>query len=334
MGAAGTSSSSDAPPLWRRDDAPIRIGISSCLLGRAVRWDGGHKRDAFLTEQLAPFVEWVPVCPEVELGMGVPREPIQLVRDAGAIRLVAARTGADHTQRMRRFAQRRVRELAAQDLCGYVLKKGSPSCGMERVPVRSASGNREHAGRGVFADVLVAAASALPIEEEGRLHDARLRENWIERVFAYRRLRSLFAARWTAGDLVRFHAAHKLQLLAHAPKPYAALGRLVAAVKHTPRAALRVRYAAGFMEALRQPATRRRHVNVLQHALGFFRERLDAADRRELAALVVDYGRGLVPLVVPITLVRHHVARAGVPWLAEQVYLDPHPKELMLRNHV
>jgi uncharacterized protein YbgA (DUF1722 family) len=215
-----------------------------------------------------------------------------------------------------------------------VLKKGSPSCGLERVPVRDASGRRDHAGRGAFAAVLVAAAAALPIEEEGRLHDARLRENWIERVFAYRRLRSLFAARWTAGDLVRFHAAHKLQLLAHAPKPYAALGRLVAAVKHTPRAALRARYEAGFMDALRQPATRRRHVNVLQHVLGFFRERLDAADRRELAALVDDYGRGLVPLVVPITLVRHHVARAGVAWLAEQVYLDPHPKELMLRNHV
>jgi len=327
----GRASASDA--LWRGGGEPIRIGVSSCLLGQTVRWDGGHKRDAFLTDRLAPFVEWVPVCPEAELGLGIPREPIHLVRRGRALRLVGTRSGDDHTAAMEGFAARRVRALERMDLCGYVLKKGSPSCGLERVPIRSESGMPAKNGRGVFASALVAAMPALPVEEEGRLRDPRLRENWIERVFACRRLRSLFASRWNVGSLVRFHTAHKLQLMAHAPKHYAELGRLVAVARELDRDALRERYAQGFMEALRHHATARRHVNVLQHVLGYFRRRLDDADRRELAELIEDYGRGLVPLVVPITLVRHHVARLRLDYLAGQVYLEPHPKELMLRNH-
>jgi len=323
-----------ASPVWRAGDAPIRIGVSSCLLGHAVRWDGGHKRDAFLVDRLAAFVEWVPVCPEAEIGLGIPRETIHLVRGGGALRLVGTRSGVDHGDAMRRWAALRLRELDRLDLCGYVLKKSSPSCGLERVPVRKPGGMPEKTGRGVFASALIEAAPALPVEEEGRLHDPRLRENWIERVFAYRRLRSLFAARWNAGALVRFHTAHKLQLMAHAPEHYARLGRLVATAKSVPRAELRSRYEHGFMEALRKAATPRRHVNVLQHVLGYFREHLDAADRTELAQIVEDYRNGLVPLVVPITLVRHYVARLGIAYLAGQIYLDPHPKELMLRNHV
>jgi uncharacterized protein YbgA (DUF1722 family)/uncharacterized protein YbbK (DUF523 family) len=321
-------------PLWRSDRAPIRIGVSSCLLGEAVRWDGGHKRDAFLVDQLGPFVEWVPVCPEAELGLGVPRETIHLVRRDGDVRLVGTQSGADHSDAMRRFAARRVRELARLDLCGYVLKKNSPSCGLERVPIRGARGMPEKVGRGVFASALVEASAELPIEEEGRLCDPRLRENWIERVFAYRRLRSFFAARWSVGDLVRFHTAHELQLMAHAPKPYAELGRLVASARELPRAELRERYGRGFMAALQRPATARRHVKVLQHLLGHFRRHLGTADRRELAASIEDYARGLVPLVVPITLARHHVARLGLESLAGQSYLEPHPKERMLRNRV
>jgi uncharacterized protein YbgA (DUF1722 family) len=227
-----------------------------------------------------------------------------------------------------------VRALEALELCGYVLKKGSPSCGMERVPVRGPGGARERNGRGLFADALLARFARLPVEEEGRLQDPRLRENWIERVFAYRRLRTLFASRWSRGDLVAFHTVHKLQILAHAPGPYRVLGRLVADAKALDAAALRERYAEAFMDALRHPATPRRHVNVLHHVLGHLRGRLDAADRHELLALIEDYGRGLVPLVVPLTLVRHHVARLDVATLAGQVYLDPHPKELMLRNRV
>jgi uncharacterized protein YbgA (DUF1722 family)/uncharacterized protein YbbK (DUF523 family) len=331
--APASSSPASGRAAWATD-APVRIGISSCLLGRPVRWDGGHRRDAFLVGQLGPFVEWVPVCPELEVGMGVPREPIRLVERAGDTRLVAERSGTDWSERMRAWARRRARELEALDLCGYVLKKDSPSCGLARVRVWNERGGAERRGRGVFAEALLESAPDLPVEEEGRLCDARLRENWIERVFAYGRLRSLFASRWTRGSLVAFHTAHKLQLLAHAPAASRALGRLVAEPDALERRALRERYTRGFMAALRQMATPSRHANALQHAAGHLRSSLDARDRRELAELVEDYRRGLVPLVVPITLIRHHVARLGVASLAGQVYLEPHPRELMLRNHV
>lgn len=320
-------------PAWR-DDAPIRIGISSCLLGQPVRWDGGHKRDAFLTEQLAPFVEWVPVCPEIEIGMGVPRETIRLSTRDGELRLVAERSGTDWTEPMRAWSTRRVRRLDDLDLCGYVLKKDSPTCGMERVRVWNARGMAEKRGRGLFAEALIAGCVSLPVEEEGRLSDPRLRENWIERVFAYRRLRSCFAERWSLGRLVAFHTAHKLQLLSHSPRHYSELGRLVADARKLGPAVVRERYPRGFMDALRSLATPRRQVNVLQHVIGHFRGLLDAADRRELAEGIEDYRQELVPLVVPITLIRHHVRRLGISYLEGQVYLEPHPKELMLRNRV
>jgi uncharacterized protein YbgA (DUF1722 family)/uncharacterized protein YbbK (DUF523 family) len=320
-------------PLWH-DDAAIRVGISTCLLGQGVRWDGGHKREAFLTEVLAPYFEWVPVCPEVEIGMGIPREPVQLVRAGGELRMLGTRSRRDWTAPMREYAKRRVQALARLDLCGYVLKKDSPSCGMERVKVRDAKGMAKRDGRGLFAEVLLAANPALPVEEEGRLNDAVLRENWIERVFAYRRLRSLFEGRFSLGRLVAFHTAHKLQLLAHSPEAYRRLGRLVAGAKTTHRAELRRRYEAGFMEALAVRATPRRHVNVLQHCLGYFRDRLGPKQRAALAAHVADYQKGLVPLVVPVTMIRHYVDQLGIEYLAGQVYLEPHPKELMLRNHV
>ena len=320
-------------PRWR-DDRPIRVGVATCLLGQPVRWDGGHKRDAFLVDQLGPFVEWVPVCPELEIGLGVPRETIHLARRDGRVRLVAGGSGADLSERMAEFARRRVRELERLELSGYVLKEGSPSCGFERVPVRNEKGTPERNGRGAFASVLVASSPLLPIEDERRLGDPRLRENWIERVFAYRRLRSLFASRWSVAGLLRFHTAHKLQLLAHGPTQCAELERLVSEGRAAARSELRERYAAGFMNALRAIATPRRHVNVLQHVLGHFRRHLDAADRRELAARIEHYGRGRVPLSVPIALVRQHVARLDLPYLAGQVYLHPHPSERMVRNCV
>jgi uncharacterized protein YbgA (DUF1722 family)/uncharacterized protein YbbK (DUF523 family) len=322
------------------DDAPVRIGISACLLGREVRFDGGHKRDPFLNDVFAAFVEWVPVCPEVELGLGIPRETLRLERDARGLHLVAPKSGADHTRAMARYAAKRVAALEPLGLCGYVLKKDSPSCGMERVkvyprpdaPGRTVPPVKD--GRGAFASRLLEAMPLLPVEEEGRLHDPRLRENFVERVFAYRALRRLFAGRWTTGDLVAFHTARKLTLLAHSPEAYRALGRLVAGAKAVPRAVLRERYETGFMQALRAIATTGKHANVLQHAAGHFKRTLDAPSRAELAETVEDYRRGLVPLVVPITLLRHHARRTGARHLEGQTYLAPHPKELMLRNHV
>jgi uncharacterized protein YbgA (DUF1722 family)/uncharacterized protein YbbK (DUF523 family) len=313
---------------------PIRIGISACLLGREVRFDGGHKRDAFLTETFARFVEWVPVCPEVECGLGTPREAMRLVRVDDSVRLLTVKTGLDLTERMERFARPRLSALAGEHLSGYVLKKDSPSCGLERVKVYGRHGGAVRGGRGLFAAALVEMYPHLPIEEEGRLADPRIRDNFVSRVFAYCRLRRLFDARWMVGDLVRFHTAHKLLLLAHAPGMYRRLGQLVAKARQVPRHDLERRYAEGFMEVLARLATARQHTNVLQHMAGYFKDRLDAASKRELMDAVTDYRHGLVPLVVPLTLVRHHVRVLHVSYLGDQLYLDPYPKELMLRNHV
>ncbi len=322
---------------------PIRIGISSCLLGHEVRFDGGHKRDSFLTDTLGRYVEWIPVCPEVEVGMGTPRETVHLVRDlsrashpgAGApVRMIAPKSGADWTDRMVAYAQARVAKLATLDLSGYVLKSNSPSCGMDRVKVHASGAMPERTGTGLYAAVLHARMPTLPVEEEGRLCDPRLRENFVERVFAYRRLRTLFAPRWSVGQLVRFHTAHKLSLLAHGPAAYASLGRLVARARQMPRGELQAEYERTFMGVLSRVSTPARHANVLQHIAGYFRDQLDPESGAELLALIEDHRNGLVPLVVPITLIRHHVRRLGIEYLQGQVYLAPHPKELALRNHV
>jgi uncharacterized protein YbbK (DUF523 family)/uncharacterized protein YbgA (DUF1722 family) len=316
------------------EDEPIRIGVSSCLLGRAVRFDGGHKRDAFLTDTLGRFVEWVPVCPELELGLGVPRQTLHLEREGGELRLVEKGSERDLGAAMRRFAAQRSRELRALELCGYVLKSRSPSCGMERVKVRDTRGGAAPGGRGIFAAGLIEAFPELPVEEEGRLCDPALRENWVERIFAYRRLRALFSARFSPARVMQFHAAHELQLMAHSPEACRALGRLVAAVLCVPRAEFRDRYAREFMQALARRASRGRNANALQHAAGQLHEGLDAADRAELLLAIRDYRGGHLPLVVPMTLVRHHARRQALAQLLGQVYLEPDAKELMLRNHV
>lgn len=313
---------------------PIRIGVSACLLGQEVRFDGGHKRDLFLTETFGRFVEWVPVCPEDEAGFGTPREPMRLVSSDGRLRLITVKTGVDLTDRLDAYARHRVARLTRDDLSGYVLKKDSPSCGNERVKVYGAGGAPTRSGRGLFAAALHAQLPWLPIEEEGRLSDPRIRDNFVERVFAYRRLRTFFAARWTMGGLVRFHTAHKLTLMAHSVEAYSALGTLVARAKSLPRSTVEARYVEPFMTALAVIATPRRHTNVLQHMAGYFKTLLDAESRAELRATIEDYRQGLVPLIVPITLIRHHVRRHDVSYLAGQTYLEQHPKELMLRNHV
>jgi len=313
----------------------LRIGISSCLLGDEVRFDGGHKRDAFLTQVLAPFVEWVRVCPEVEVGMGVPRETLRLVRVGSDTRMVTTRTGIDHTDSMRAYARRRVKALESTDLRGYVLKKDSPSCGMERVKVYPPEGGTgTRTGVGTYAEILKAHFPALPIEEEGRLLDPVLRENFIERVFAYDRLRALFDGNWAIKSLVAFHTAHKMALLAHSTTAYQELGRLVASASGRPRAEVRREYQELFMRTLARPATTRRHTNVLMHMAGHLKTKLDPASKSELGGCIDEYRRELVPLVVPLTLLRHYVRAHQIDYLAGQTYLEPHPRELMLRNHV
>jgi len=314
--------------------ATLRLGVSACLLGERVRYDGGHKRDDFLNDVLGQHVEWVPVCPEVELGLGVPRPTLRLVGRPESPRLVQEATGEDLTDRMRGYAAARVRDLERLALDGYVLKRASPSCGVHRVRVYQAAGAPSGNGRGLFATALLQGLPLLPVEEEGRLTDPAIRENFIERVFARARWRVFLGAQPRARDLVAFHAAQKFAVLAHSPGHYARLGRLVAAAGRTPARDTLAAYGGLLMEALAVPATRGRHANVLQHLAGYFKRDLGPGDRAELAEIIDQYRRGMVPLIVPITLVKHHVRRLAIAYLAQQVYLSPHPRELMLRNHV
>jgi uncharacterized protein YbgA (DUF1722 family)/uncharacterized protein YbbK (DUF523 family) len=325
---------SGTTPSRGKSTAPIRVGISACLLGQEVRFDGGHKRDRYLTDTLGKYFEWVPVCPEVELGLGTPRETLRLAGDPGNPRLVFCKTGGDITAGMKAWARSRLEALARLDLSGYILKSDSPSCGMERVRVYRPSGIPGKDGMGIYARALLERFPLLPVEEEGRLHDLPLRENFIERVFCYRRWRDLVSRGLTRGKLVAFHTAHKLLMLAHSPKHYTELGRLVADAKGLASKQLEVRYGELFMAGLTLRATAKKHANVLHHILGYLKRDLDATDKAELLGVIGDYHRGLVPLVVPLTLLRHHLARIDVPYLQEQTYLNPHPKELMLRNHV
>lgn len=317
-----------------RDTRKPRLGISSCLLGRKVRYDGQHKKDTYLTDTLGPLVEWVAVCPEVEAGMGVPRESVRLVGTPEAYRMVAERSQKDWTGAMERFAQARLRELEAADLDGFILKKDSPSCGMQKVRVYNASGMPQRAASGFFARALMRALPLLPVEEDGRLNDPKIRENFIERVFAYRRWRALSEQPPSRGALVAFHAAHKFLILAHSDPYLRRLGRLTAELKGRDLRGAYEEYGRIFMEALSRQATLRQHVNVLQHIAGFLSDHLDPGERQELASTILDYRKGLVPLIVPITLIRHHVAKHPADYLKGQVYLEPHPKELMIRNHV
>jgi uncharacterized protein YbgA (DUF1722 family)/uncharacterized protein YbbK (DUF523 family) len=319
--------------LWR-SESEIRVGVSSCLLGEKVRFNGDHKKNVFVAEMLSAYVSWVPVCPEVEAGMGLPREPVRLIGEPDEVRMVGTRTGRDYTSLMSRFSHSRVRALEENDLCGYILKKDSPSCGMERVKIYPGAGPPLRRGTGLFAQELQRRFPLLPVEEEGRLNDPVLRENFIERVFAYRRWKDFLNERYSRGRLVSFHTAHKFLLLSHSPKHYGRLGRIVAGSKALGARETKAAYGRSFMEAMAHRATTRKHTNVLLHLSGFFKTSLDRESRREMTELIADYRQGLVPLIVPVTLIRHHARRLGQDYLLGQTYLDPHPKELMLRNHV
>lgn len=312
----------------------IRVGISHCLLGAEVRYNGGHKLDRYLRDQLGAYVTSVPVCPEAECGLPIPREAMRLVGDIDNPRLVTVRTGIDHTRRMRNWAAKRIRELRREDLCGYVFKTRSPSSAMRDAKVYNAKGGVVGRGPGIFARAFLKAFPLLPVEDEGRLHDDGLRENFVERVFAYARFREYERTDGRRGGLVSFHADHKLLLMAHSPSHARELGRIVAHAKGRPIGAVRQEYLEVFLTALKRIATVRKHVNVLQHCAGYFKRVLDSDEKQELQEVIEQYHRELAPLVVPLTLIAHHVRRFREPYLARQYYLHPHPAELKLRNHV
>lgn len=310
------------------------VGVSSCLLGQKVRYDGGHKLDHFLTDMLGRHVDFVSVCPEVECGLGVPREAMRLVGDPESPRLVTIRSGVDLTERMRAWAASRVEELAAQPLCGFVFKYGSPSSGMSRVKVYpEAGGSPLLTGRGIFAACFMDRFPLLPVEDEGRLNDDALRENFIERVFVMQRWRAVEAEGFSQGRLVDFHTRHKLLIMAHSVEHYRSLGRLVATARELPAEMLRLQYLSGLMHALRLTATVKKQVNVLSHIMGYFKRQLSPDEKRELLEVIDGFARELLPIIVPVTLLNHYVRKFGEPYLSGQWYLEPHPAELKLRNH-
>jgi uncharacterized protein YbgA (DUF1722 family)/uncharacterized protein YbbK (DUF523 family) len=312
----------------------IFVGVSSCLLGIKVRYNGGHKRDRFVTDMLARYFEFIPICPEVEVGMGVPRESVRLAGDPDDPRMVGFKSSKDWTDKMKRFCKRRAKEIDKYSISGYIFKSKSPSCGIARVRLRTLDGKPTHRSTvGLHARAMMDHDPLLPVEDEGRLNDAGLRENFIVRVFAYARLQRLFEGGFRRSDAIAFHSAHKYLLMAHDPRRYSELGRLVAQIKqHTPKEFADL-YSNLFMSSLNHKATTKKNVNVLQHMLGFFKKLLDFSDRAYLLQTIDDYHKGLVPLVVPITLFRHYVQKYNVEYLVNQVYIEPHPKELMLRNH-
>lgn len=310
----------------------IKIGVSTCLLGEKVRYDGGHKRDLYIINVLGQYFDFVPVCPEVEAGFPVPREAFRLVGDPDNPRLITQKTKIDYTDRMNTWAAARCDALASEDLRGYIFKSKSPNSGLYRVKVYNEKGMPIHKGTGLFARAFIDRFPLMPVEEEGRLNDLPIRENFIERVFVYHHWLA-FKAAHSPGGLVTFHTRHKLLLMSHDVPGYRVGGKLVAAIKQKPFPEIIREYEQLLMNTLEQRATPRKHVNVMQHVMGHFKKHLDSDRKAELLELFDAYREGHIPLIVPITMLNHYVRRFDVEYLKDQVYLNPHPMELKLRNH-
>ena len=313
----------------------IKLGISACLTGEKVRYDGQHKLDHYLMDILGKFVEYVPVCPEVGCGMTVPREAMRLVGDKDSPRLMTIRTQVDKTDIMVAWAKPELDRLAQEDLCGFVFKSKSPSSGMSFVKIyNSGAGIPVKNGVGIFARMFMERFPLLPVEDEGRLHDDRLRENFIERVFAYARWRDYERNDNTVKGLMDFHSRHKLLLMAHQSAAVARLGRLGAGATRATLEDCKKQYLPEFLKAMSCQATARKHVNVLQHILGYFKKDLTADEKAEMLELISRFHAGRLPLIVPVTMLAHFVRKYHQPYLMGQYYLEPGPEELALRNHV
>jgi uncharacterized protein YbgA (DUF1722 family)/uncharacterized protein YbbK (DUF523 family) len=315
-------------------ETKFKIGISSCLLGNPVRWNAGHKLDRFLTNTLGQFVEYVPVCPEVEAGFGVPRESVRLVGNPENPRMITFKSKTDLTDQMKRWAKKRVKELEKEDLCGFIFKSDSPSSGMIRVKVYSEKGMPRKVGVGMFARAFMDHFPRIPVEDDGRLHNPVIRENFIERIFSLKRWRDIVAKSPRIGKLVDFHSRNKLLLLSHSQKHYRLMGKLVANGKKLTSRKLFDQYEQLLLEALALNTTAKKNNNVLQHLMGYFKKQLTADEKQELLEVFEQYRKGYVPLLVPLTLINHYVRKYDQPYLKIQTYLNPHPVELKLRTSV
>ncbi|MFC1608131.1 YbgA family protein [Candidatus Latescibacterota bacterium] len=317
--------------------SPVIVGISTCLLGENVRFDGGHKLDRFLRDTLGQYFKYVTVCPEVECGLPVPRESMHLVGDANDPQLKTIRTGVNHTKRMKQWGFKRLEKLVDLNLSGYIFKSRSPSSGMERIKIYDETGALVSTkGVGIWAKMIMSRFPLLPFEDEGRLHDPVLREKFIERVFIYRRWQNTVGAQFSYRALVEFHTVHKLLIMSHSPKHYRELGHLVgsSAESGISLELLEAQYIEILTAALSLTATVKKHTNVLQHIMGYFKKQLIPDEKQELLEVINSYHKGHVPLLVPITLLNHYVRKFDQQYLREQKYLNPHPLELKLRTHV
>jgi uncharacterized protein YbgA (DUF1722 family)/uncharacterized protein YbbK (DUF523 family) len=310
----------------------IQIGISSCLLGENVRFDSGHKKNSYITGVLKDYFDFLPFCPEVEIGLGIPREPIRLVSVNDEIRCVGTKNSElDVTEKLSDIAQKQSNWHS--ELCGYILKRDSPSCGMERVKVYS-NGAPSRDGVGLYAKQLMENFPNLPVEEEGRLEDAHLRENFIQRVYIYSRWRVMLTQPLSIALLQEFHAKHKYILMSHNQMQTRELGASLAIGGEVDLKALADQYLGSMMGVLKSVATRKNHVNTLQHIQGYFKNSLDIDDKAELSEIITDYSAGLLPLVVPITLLRHHFRKHPNDYITQSYYMSPYPGELMLLNNI
>lgn len=310
----------------------IRIGVSACLTGRNVRFDGGHKRNRFITDELAEYFEFVSFCPEVAIGMGTPRQPIRLVGDQQSPQAVGVKTPELNVTRPLREYGRKVADGSIDELCGFIFKKDSPSCGIARVKIYNDKGMAERSAMGLFAKEIMQAHPLLPVEEEGRLNDADLRDNFITRVYVYARWKQMLAGQLTKSALISFHSRHKYLLLAHSTVVYRQLGQLLSDLNGVSIREIADSYISRLMQSLSKLATRQRHTNVLQHLLGYLKSNLDSAHRTDLADSIDAYRRGEYPLVVPMRLLQHYFKIYPHPYVDQQVYLNPHPQALRLRN--
>jgi len=312
----------------------IKIGISSCLLGEKVRYDGGHRLDLYIKETLGQYFEWVSVCPEVEYGLPVPREAMHLIGDPDSPRLVTIHTGVDHTEGMLKWAREKLKKLEKVDICGFIFKSRSPSSGIGGVKVYTPSGMPSRTGAGIFGRAFMRYFPIMPVIDDGRLYDPRLRENFIERVFVYKRCKQILKKSSSIRDLITFHTDHKLLILSHSPRHLSSLGKLVASAKKYTKENLSSEYIKILTEGLQLLATVKKNTNVLLHIAGYFKKQLSPEDKRELHEVIEYYHKGYIPLIVPIILIKHYLRKFDEPYLKRQYYLNPHPLELMLRNHV
>lgn len=319
--------------MFEQTLSKISIGISSCLLGEEVRFDAGHKQNRYITDTLSRYFEFVPFCPEVAAGLGIPRPPIRLLQTDSGVRVRGVNDSqADYTDVLLEYSMQVVPHIAS--FSGYLFKSKSPSCGLYRVKIYSEQGKPLSQGRGVFAEHICAAYPGLPVEEEGRLMDPVLRENFIEQVFVYHRWREYMQPGFTAQSLVEFHSRHKFIIQSHDEQAYRVLGRIVADAGKEGLEQRCCDYITTLMQALRKIATAKQHCNVLMHIMGFLKQRLSADDKAELLGLIEEYRQEQIPLIVPVTLLKHHLRRYPDEYIAKQFYLNPHPGELMLRNHI